>query len=94
MARAKAKRSIKSRTAKRFVEPDSLHTAPKYRTVFPESVDVENRTLTAVVATGTGRTIELYDDDAEDLFDVEEVINIAGMDFSRVENWHAVPRQS
>ena len=85
MAKARAKRSIKNRTAKRFVEPDALRTTPKTRTVFPESVDVEARTLTAVVATGTGRTISLYDDETDETFEVEEVIAIDGMDFSRVE---------
>lgn len=89
MAKAKPRivRSNRHRadeTTRRFVDGPVRETSPTVRTVQTDSVDVEARTLSAVVATGTGRTIEIYDDDLDAWIEVEEVIEIDDMDFSRV----------
>ncbi|WP_417582903.1 HK97 family phage prohead protease [Pelagibacterium sp.] len=71
-------------TVRRFVEGPVRTTLPVQRTVQAGSVDVDARTLTAVVATGAGRIMEVWDDDLDAYIVVEEVLDIAGMGFDRV----------
>jgi phage head maturation protease len=82
-------KSIRSKSGsafRRFVDGPVRTTDAVRRTVRQDSVDVDARTLTAVAATGNSRILDVYDDDLKTWLQVEEVIDIAGMDFSRVES--------
>lgn len=93
MAKATAKRSVRSirhpagdDTVRRFVDGPVRSTQPTQRNVRADSVDVDARTLTAIVATNASRIMDVYDDDLEAWITVEEVVLVDGMDFSRVES--------
>lgn len=91
MVKPTSKRSVRSArhpaggdTVRRFVDGPARQTQPVQRTVRAGTVDVEARTLTAVVATDTSRIMDIYDDDLDAWITVEEIVLVDGMSFDRV----------
>jgi phage head maturation protease len=91
MVKATGKRSVRSirhpaggDTVRRFADGPARSLRPVQRNVDPGSVDVEARTLTAIVATNASRVMEVWDDDLDAYITVEEIVLVEGMGFDRV----------
>ena len=91
MAKATTKRSVRSArhpagadTVRRFQDGPVRETHPTQRNVRADSVDVDARTLTAIVATNASRVMEVWDDDLDAWITVEEIVLVDGMNFDRV----------